>query len=266
VGQTAITARALLLQESFQVEIVTEESDAVAADTVIAQDPAPGTAADPGAKVTLRVAASSGKLAVPDVAGKTPDEANQTLATTGFRTSVQSEGSATVAKGVVVRTDPAAGALVAKGGAVVIYVSAGTDVAVPSVIASTEADAVARLVQLGFAVDRRTRIVTTATDIGVVLEQTPKGGTNVVAGSTVSIVVGIVDPALLVTTTTAAPTTTVAPSATGVATPAAPTAPPATVAPTPAPTPAPNPAPTAPATPEPTTPAAPAEPTTLPPG
>ncbi len=156
VGQTAVTARALLLQESFQVEIVTEESDAVAADTVIGQDPAPGTEADPGTKVTLRVAASTGKLAVPDVAGRTPDEANQTLATTGFRTSVQSESSATVAKGVVVRTDPPAGTQLEKGGAVVIYVSAGTEVAVPSVIASAEADAVARLTQLGFSVDRRT--------------------------------------------------------------------------------------------------------------
>ncbi|HWU45331.1 MAG TPA: Stk1 family PASTA domain-containing Ser/Thr kinase [Humibacter sp.] len=81
---------------------------------------------------TTDLAAFSRK--VPAVAGMTLDAATTKLKNADLKASVTEEPSPTVAAGTVIRTDPGAGIVAAKGDTVTLYVSSGTKMdAVPDV-------------------------------------------------------------------------------------------------------------------------------------
>ncbi len=119
---------------------------------------------------------------VPDVVGETSSVATQTLqnehltvGTTTFRTGA-------AAKGVVVATDPKAGASVAKNSAVDLVVSDGPHiptVQVPSVTGEQLAPAIQKLTaaNLSYTV----KYVNSNQPIGTVLSQNPAGGSSVKA-------------------------------------------------------------------------------------
>jgi serine/threonine-protein kinase len=91
------------------------------ADTVVDQNPAPGTSIVEGGTVTLTI--SRGNLTVvPDVIGKTPAAAGALLGEAGLQPRVQLVES-TEPEGTVIRQSPAAGKKAKKGSVVVIYVA-----------------------------------------------------------------------------------------------------------------------------------------------
>lgn len=251
VGDTVDIARSKLLAAGFPMAVREKADDSQPAGTVISQEPRPDATAASGATVTVVVATSTGTVPIPDVAGTTNDEARLALTKSGFRISSQTEASPTVEKGKVTRTDPAAGQKVERGAAVIIYVSGGNAVAVPSVLGQDQTSAVTTLSALGFTVDVTARPVVDPADAGKVVSQTPLGGKDADPGSAVVIRVGQFD-ASATSTKKPRPATTIAPSA-----PPSTAAPevPATPAPTPPPTAAPEPPPPTPE-PTPTTPAA----------
>ncbi|MFB4319140.1 PASTA domain-containing protein [Actinomadura sp. 21ATH] len=75
----------------------------------------PGTAPDGGA-----VAVPSGKVQVPNVVGRAPQEALDTMRTAGFRSLVE-KSAGRGAERVVVRQDPPAGSVVPVDGTVTLY-------------------------------------------------------------------------------------------------------------------------------------------------
>ena len=250
VGQTESAARAVLAAVGLGADKQEREDETAAPGTVIEQIPKADTVIDASIiRVTLVVSKSTGKLAIPDVAGMTPAEVSKAMIS--FRYVIQGEASPTVEKTKATRTEPAAGTKLDKGGAVTVFVSKGPSVAVPSVIGQKDANALAALTAAGFQVDRRTRPVLDSTGIGVVLEQTPAGGDAAAPGATVSIVIGTLDPSAT-TTRPPRPTTTIPSSVVGETNAASTLAPvtvprtaaPVTPAPTEAPTVAPTPAPT----------------------
>jgi len=252
VGQTESAARAVMAAVGLGVDRQEREDETAAPGTVIEQIPKADTVIDASIiRVTFVVSKSTGKLAIPDVAGMTPAEVSKAMIS--FRYVIQGEASPTVEKTKATRTEPAAGTKLDKGGAVTVFVSKGPSVAVPGVIGQKDANALAALTAAGFNVDRRTRPVSDSTGIGVVLEQTPAGGDSAVPGATVSIVIGALDPSAT-TTRPPRPTTTIPTSVVGQTNAAStlapitvpPTAAPATPAPTEAPTPAPTAAPPVP--------------------
>jgi serine/threonine-protein kinase len=110
----------------------------------------------------------------------------------------------------VIRTDPAAGELLAKGSAVELVVSSGpSSVTVPSVLDLSEADAKATLTEAGFKVAVVQRTTLDPEAAGTVLAQSPEGDTGADAGSTVTIYVGKLIAGT--TTTSSSTTTTTAP-------------------------------------------------------
>jgi eukaryotic-like serine/threonine-protein kinase len=284
VGRSQDVAESSLRTKGFGVKVETRQDASVAPGNVISQSPTAETEAKAGDDVTIVVASATGSGKIPDVTGKTPEEANKALIAAGFRSTLLSESSVAVPKGVVIRTDPAAGKDFDRNDTVRVYVSQGASIKVPSVFGQNEGSAIATLRSQGFEVDRQTRLVADPNSIGIVLDQTPKQGTDSIAGQKVVIIVGELDPTA--TTTTTAPTggrativtsttnpsdnpldPTSVPPRTAESIPTTPAPPVATPAPTPAPTAAPEvtPAPTAPpAPPEATVPAVPA-PATLPP-
>ena len=249
VGDTIEVAKAKLAAGGYAMIATEEVNDSAAPGTVIRQDPAADAEAKPGQTVTVFVAKATGTVAIPEVSGKSPDDARIDLTKIGFRVAVQQEASPTVPKGTVIRSEPAAPAKVDRGSPVVIFVSAGKGISVPSVIGTNQADATAALIAAGFKVDATSRSVSDAGDVSRVMSQTPTPGTEAEPGATVVIRVGV----LTTDTSTSRPRRTVPAENTAVVSvdPPPPTPEP-TAAPTPAPTAAPTPAPTAAPTPAPT--------------
>jgi eukaryotic-like serine/threonine-protein kinase len=136
---------------------------------------------------------------VPDVVGRTADEAGSILRDAGLEAR-QVEVPSTEPQGNVVAQSPAAGSQVAQGSAVRINVSTGEgaeqpeDVEVPDVVGAAEAEAVSQLEEAGFTVRIRREDVTDETQDGVVLEQDPEANTTAPRDSEVAITVGQLAP------------------------------------------------------------------------
>lgn len=107
-----------LIAHGFVVGAVSRVDAAVAAETVLASDPAAGETRPAGATVTLRVA--SGRNAIPAVAGLTAADAAGVLAGAGFDSTIVEAGSGT--PGLVAGSAPAAGESAMVGTAVVLTV------------------------------------------------------------------------------------------------------------------------------------------------
>jgi eukaryotic-like serine/threonine-protein kinase len=132
------------------------------------------------AVVLVKSLQSSQHVTVPHVAGQTVAAATQTLQTDNLSvgsTSVKS--STTTAKGVVISTDPAAGAKVAKNSHVALVVSSGAPatVSVPPVVGQQLNAAVELLNTAGLSF--KTTYVTSNKAPGTVLTQTPAAGRSV---------------------------------------------------------------------------------------
>ena len=162
---------------------------------VAVQSPEGGTQQPKGSSITVNLSGGSGQLAVPTVVvGQTTATAQAFLQADPYKfvVTIAEEPSATVAKGLVIRTDPVVGQLVDKGAAVTLYVSSGPQpVAMPNVKGLTEADALAKLtaVGLGAAVDYAD-LATGNVNIGKVISQGTTTGTMVTPGTKIVLTVG----------------------------------------------------------------------------
>ncbi len=195
--------------------ITTENDPTVGTGLVIRTDPPAGSTVNQGDVVKLIVSAGPNKVAVPPVEGLSQANAEATLTSEayGFIVTATPEASPDVPSGTAIRTDPAAGTLADKGSAIVLYVSSGpAKVKVPPLLGTTEAQATAKLTDLGLVPDVSYQSVPfgDASD-GRVLAQTPSQGVEVDANSTVKLKVA---KALPPPSTTVAPTTTLAPTTT----------------------------------------------------
>jgi len=177
-----------------------------------------------GDTVKLVVSAGPNQVAVPPVEGlsRTNAIASLTAEGYGFQVTEQEEASDLVPKGSAVRTDPAAGELVNKGGAVTLYISTGpAKVKVPPLTGLTEAQAIAKLDELTLTYELQYQTVPFGdSSDGRVIAQTPSVNTEVdPATAVVKLKVAKAAPAPTTTTTppttpptTAAPTTSTPPS------------------------------------------------------
>lgn len=123
VGLTQQEAQQTLGNQGFQVSATEEGSDSADPGTVLRQDPAAGTEADPGALVALVVARAIPTVDVPDLTGQSGTVAADTLTAAGLepRTSLQ-DTTDPAADGVVVDQRPASGLQVKQGAPVRIFV------------------------------------------------------------------------------------------------------------------------------------------------
>jgi serine/threonine-protein kinase len=177
---------------------------------VLAQDPPPGEV--PGNTVVkLTVSKGPAKVVVPNVVNISSDSAANQLGALGLITTTQSEANDLIPAGNVIRTDPAAGAEVDKGGTITLVVSTGaTPVQVPNVVGMSESQARDALQNANL----KSRVVQVDVPFGspqanVVIDQNPAAGESAAPGSTVTIQVGNPGPA---PTTTAAPPTNAPPT------------------------------------------------------
>ncbi|MCR5672404.1 MAG: protein kinase [Lachnospiraceae bacterium] len=128
VGLTEAEAKVKLDTEGFAMQKQLQESDTVEKGYVVSQNPLGATTAAKGSPITVVI--SSGKnveqITMPDLAGKTEEEAKVVIEEEGLKIgTVTEEESDTVEKGKVISQAPAAGGMVDKETAVDIKISLG---------------------------------------------------------------------------------------------------------------------------------------------
>ncbi|MBA2384039.1 MAG: Stk1 family PASTA domain-containing Ser/Thr kinase [Actinobacteria bacterium] len=125
-------------------------------------------------------------VAVPDVDGVAERLAVREIQDAGLEELVVREASADVKVGLVIEQDPQPGERIERGNFVTIRVSTGKPkTRVPNVVGQRRDDAVGELVDAELEV--RVFEVNSLEDVGIVLAQSPKAGTELVEGSTVRI-------------------------------------------------------------------------------
>ncbi|MCZ9342005.1 PASTA domain-containing protein, partial [Streptomyces sp. TRM76130] len=144
-GQSYSDAEAELEEAGFEVEQQTEESTETP-DTVLSQDPAAGTSQEKGSTVTLTVAKETSQVTVPDVTGKTPDEAKSVLEAKGLVLGTQTtEESTAQEEGRIFEQGLAPGSDVDRGSTVDVKIAKApaeeTSFAMPKVTGMTVAEA-----------------------------------------------------------------------------------------------------------------------------
>ncbi len=143
------------------------------------------------------VVVSEAEVAVPDVSGLTAEDAGKALADAGLAAGETAEEESDAQAGLVVRTDPAAGAMAAKGAAVKLFVSAKKPepvppveekAAVPDVGGLSLDEAKAKIEAAGFKVGNVEEVGPGESDApGTVVSQEPAAGLEAVKGSEVGL-------------------------------------------------------------------------------
>ncbi|SOE02819.1 serine/threonine protein kinase [Blastococcus haudaquaticus] len=176
------------LQETVPIQLTKadEYDDTLAPGQVIRFEPPAGTKLPRDSVVTVVVSAGRAPVAVPDVTGQSPEQAQANLESLGFTVARGPDARSTaVDKGEVMAVSPGpADGPVAHGSEITIVVSAGVPlVAVPNVVGMKEDEAAAALRAAGLTVD--------ATKFfgNKVRQQTPAAGESVEQGTSVKILV-----------------------------------------------------------------------------
>ena len=189
---------------------------------MIATEPPAETEVQEGRLITLVVSSGPAPVHVPDLTGQTLEAAEATLTNDELEVgAVTKRVSSTQAPGTVLAQSPSTGSSVSAGSKVDLTVAqAPKELAVPLVVGQTETQATAALQKAGFTTKLASAPTTEATQVGVVLKQSPSAGARAAKGATVTITVGVLGtqtaptgPTGATTAPTTTPTTTTPPAA-----------------------------------------------------
>jgi serine/threonine-protein kinase len=187
VGKTRDDAVSALTAAGLKAKVV-EIHSSKTPDSVTGQFPHAGTKVTRGSEVQINVSTGPKPVSVPNVVGLTYDQASSTLSSQGFgvkRVNVDSNE----AKDTVVSQNPSGTA--APGATIELDVSKGPKQStVPDVTSQDEGSARSTLESAGFTVTVQQQDVGDPGLDGIVLSQSPRGGTKADKGSTVTITVG----------------------------------------------------------------------------
>ncbi len=152
--------------------------DTVPAGAVVRTDPAAGKTLTVGATVTLVLSGGPAPVTVPDVAGKTAEDAKNKLTVAGLTVGTPVKTfDASAKRGAVLGTSPAAGTTVTRGSPVSLRVAYALEV--PDVRGSATKDAVRTMEKAGFTVTVGDPAFDADIDAGDILRTDPGPGTAV---------------------------------------------------------------------------------------
>ena len=190
LGLDESAARTKLDASGLQLEVAdTAYSETVTKGAVARTDPAPGERVLKDGTVAATISLGPERHAVPDVRGRSLDEAQQMLDTEKLEYGDQVRRfNEAVPRGKVITTDPATGTKLRRGTAVDVVVSRGPrPIPVPDLSGKPAATATKRLQALGFEVDS-SEVNSDTVREGRVVSQSPDTG-NGQKGDRVSLVV-----------------------------------------------------------------------------
>lgn len=192
VGMTKEDAIKALNKLGLGYKAVTQSSDTVAEDCVISQGNVGGSKVEKNSQIVLTI--STGKenkeVTVPNVKGKSEQEAKEAIEAANLVASVDYQYSDSVEAGNVIKYSPSGS--VAEGSTVTIHVSRGkkvTNVSVPNVLGMSESLASQTLDSANLKVTVKYETSSKA-EYGTVTSQTPySAGDSVPSGTTITIYV-----------------------------------------------------------------------------
>ena len=190
VGMTKEDAIKALNKLGLGYKAVTQSSDTVAEDCVISQGNVGGSKVEKNSQIVLTI--STGKenkeVTVPNVKGKSEQEAKEAIEAANLVASVDYQYSDSVEAGNVIKYSPSGS--VAEGSTVTIHVSRGkkvTNVSVPNVLGMSESLASQTLDSANLKVTVKYETSSKA-EYGTVTSQTPySAGDSVPSGTTITI-------------------------------------------------------------------------------
>nr|WP_203606027.1 Stk1 family PASTA domain-containing Ser/Thr kinase [Streptomyces sp. SID8014] len=163
-------------------------SDTADRGTVAKTDPATGERVRGNDSVRLTVSLGPRKVTVPRVEGTALDKARARLRDAGLAPGMVTRAfSESVAKGEVIRTDPAAGTERRGGSAVALVVSKGAPVEVPDLAGSSVEEATEELKEAGLKVRTADERIFSEHEKGAVAAQSPKPGAELAEGAEVEL-------------------------------------------------------------------------------
>ncbi|WP_406171488.1 Stk1 family PASTA domain-containing Ser/Thr kinase [Streptomyces sp. NBC_00996] len=184
------TAKSKLEADKYQFDVKTQNKESSqSAGTVLAQNPDPGKEVEKGSTITLTIAVEKKQVTVPDVTGKTCDEAIQLMTANnlvGECTEVPTNDPNQVDK--VIQTVPVLGRSVDPQSKVSIQIGKSAEekkFAMPKLTQMTVAQAKQIIAQNGL---RLGNVQGARDDNAIVFGQDPQEGKEVKAGDTVSLV------------------------------------------------------------------------------
>jgi eukaryotic-like serine/threonine-protein kinase len=200
-GSPESTAITILHEHGFGIGEIKRVEREAPANTVLEQDPAASPPADEASldcsflsffcskpKVTLTVSSGPGSGTVPSTAGLSTAAAEKKLEEAGFKARVEPQSSEKVKEGLVIHSEPSGGETATRGTDVVLFVSSGPRLAtVPVLVGTQRSVAVQQIRSRGFVPSVEER--ESSSPAGQVIRQAPSAGSQLPAGSTVSIVV-----------------------------------------------------------------------------
>jgi len=188
-GLTIETAKALISKLPVALQPDSEEFNTkIPKGYVIESDPPSGEKVKRSALVVLRVSKGIEQVALASYIGKSSDQALNELQDAGFSVKPKYEFSETKLAGEVISQTPVGGGTADKGSKITIVISKGTQYAyIPNIFSIEEAKAVRALKDLELKVVVKK---IGAKSVKKVTNISPKVGTKVKRGSTVTITVG----------------------------------------------------------------------------
>jgi eukaryotic-like serine/threonine-protein kinase len=187
VGIREENAVNLLNEKGLDAAVHRKPSATVKEGQVYDQSPEAGVRLDKGSAVDMFVSTGPAKVKVPNVMGKSSDDAVAALTSAKLKFKVLNVFSKEDADTVVAQS-PAGGTTVDQGSVVHINISKGLEpIDIPNVIGQLYDSAAGQLQGQGFAVARRD--VESSQPKDTVIDQEPKGGGSAARGSTVTLFV-----------------------------------------------------------------------------
>lgn len=188
-GKTVEQAERLAEKHDLRIEVVGyEKSNKYDTGEITQQDPDSGFMARKNQKVEVKVSKGSDESLVPNVVGKSEEQASKILEEIGYKVKVR-EVTSTKPEGEVIKQDPSAGEKAKKGDTITISVSNGKGkekASVPNLLGCTKDEAESRIRNAGFAVGNVSSGYSDNYSEGTVMEQQYEAGQMVEKGAAIS--------------------------------------------------------------------------------
>ena len=193
-GKTQAEAQATADSLKLNLDISQAASSDVAVGSIISQDP-PSSSDKIAEGSTIKIVVSKGPetTELPDLSGKSFDDAKKIADEIGIVLKEETENSDTVAEGNIIKQDTKKGTLVKSGDVVTVHVSTGVaKTTVPTVVGMDEGTAKATLTNANL----KTNITYTSDETqttGKVLSQSIEQGKELAKGSTIDLTVNKIE-------------------------------------------------------------------------
>jgi eukaryotic-like serine/threonine-protein kinase len=183
-----------LESSGFEVEVSNRFDEQVEAGAAIGTEPGAGVEVKRGLTVTLLISKGPERVEVPDLVGATVEVAQAELRAADLVPDIEQRDD-DAPEGQVVAQAPAGGRMVKPSSSVTIFVSSGEgSIEVRDVVGRNVGSAANILRGQGLGVSRRSQDVSSQSQDGKVISQSPPGGSQARQGDTVTLTVGRLTP------------------------------------------------------------------------